>query len=60
MFRNWNRTWLTLTALLAVAGLPKCWNMQPECINSVGQISGNFRIDNSTFGEAFLLTPVSP
>jgi len=34
-------------------------NMQPECINAAGQISGSIRIDNSTFGEAFLLTPVS-
>ena len=34
-------------------------NMQPECVNAAGQISGSRRIENTSFGEAFLLTPVS-
>jgi hypothetical protein len=33
--------------------------MQPESINTAGQISGNIRTYDSSFGEAFLLTPVS-
>ena len=34
-------------------------NMRPECINAAGQISGSIRIDNTSYGAAFLLTPVS-
>jgi probable HAF family extracellular repeat protein len=34
-------------------------NMQPECINTAGQISGSIKIDTGVYGAAFLLTPVS-